>query len=485
MCLIAGGINGKLREKFIRMIEAGKHRGPDGFGVWTDEGSMKGSDFSEVESIPEGTVGILQCRLRMTGSEDYIQPFFNEIVLAHNGEVYNHTQLRGYLIRRGAHFESNVDSEVILRLIELLLEDGLRPEEAVRRAMLMIEGDYAVAFFYRGKIYLFRDPLGIRPLYYSKNGFFGSERKVLWAIGEEAIPVRQGELVELSEGGTVRKRLLSPLELTRGKVGKLNEETAVKAIESALRYSVRLRVGRKTGVLFSGGLDSSLLALTASKYSDVVLYTAGVEGSPDLEWARRAAEGLGLELRESVFGREEVEKELGRIAFAIEEPNPMNLAIAIPIYFASKAARRDGIRILLSGQGADELFGGYAKYVERPELMERDLLEIGERNLARDDKVIMANGIEGRFPFLALPLVQAALRTPLDLKIRKGERKYVLRRAALRMGLPRELVERPKKAAQYGSGAQRILEKIAKGRGTTLRGLAESLFVEVFSRSSV
>ncbi|WP_456366426.1 asparagine synthase (glutamine-hydrolyzing) [Thermococcus sp.] len=484
MCLIAGGVNGNMREKLIRMIKAGKHRGPDGFGVWTDEGSLKGSDFSEVESIPDGTVGILQCRLRMRGSKDYIQPFFNEIVLAHNGEVYNYVQLREYLLRRGARFESNVDSEAILRLMEALLGEGLRPEEAVRRAMLMIEGDYAVAFVYRGRIYLLRDPLGIRPLYYSKDGFFGSERKVLWAIGEEAIPVRQGELVELFKGGTVRKRLLSPLELTRGKVGKLNEKTAVKAIETILRYSIRLRVGRKTGVLFSGGLDSSLLALIASEYSDVVLYTAGAEGSPDLEWARKAAESLGLELRESVFDREDVEKELRKIVFAIEEPNPMNLAIAIPIYFSAKAARRDGIRILLSGQGADELFGGYMKYVERPELMERDLLEIGERNLARDDKVIMANGIEGRFPFLTLPLVQVALRTPSDLKIHNGERKYVLRRAALRMGLPKELAERAKKAAQYGSGAQRILEKIAKERGISLRGLAESLFAEVFSRSS-
>jgi len=485
MCLIAGGINENLRERLIRMMEAGKHRGPDGFGVWTDEGSLKSPDFSGVESIPGGTLGILQCRLGITGSKDYLQPFSNEIVLAHNGEVYNHIQLREYLIRRGARFESNVDSEAILRLMEVLLGDDLSPEEAVGKVMLMVEGDYAVAFVYRGRIYLFRDPLGIRPLYYSKNGFFGSERKVLWAIEEEATPVEPGELVELSGEGIVRKKLLSPLELTRGKAGKLNEKTAVKAIETALRYSVRLRVGRKTGVLFSGGLDSSLLALIASEYSDVVLYTAGVEGSPDLEWARRAAESLGLELRESIFGREDVENELRRIAFAIEEPNPMNLAIAIPIYFAAKAARKDGIRILLSGQGADELFGGYAKYAERPELMERDLLEIGERNLARDDKVIMANGIEGRFPFLTLPLVQAALRTPLNLKIRNGERKYVLRRAALRMGLPRQLTGRPKKAAQYGSGAQRLLKKIAKGMGTTLRGLAESLFAEVFSRSSV
>jgi asparagine synthase (glutamine-hydrolysing) len=135
-----------LREKFVRMIEAGKHRGPDGFGVWTDRGVLKSEDFSMVTAIPGGRVGLLQCRLAMTGSKGFIQPFFNELVLVHNGEIYNHLQLRNYLEKRGIEFETDVDSEVVLRLLEyFLLKKGLRVLEAVKRTMLMINGDYSVA----------------------------------------------------------------------------------------------------------------------------------------------------------------------------------------------------------------------------------------------------------------------------------------------------------------------------------------------------
>lgn len=477
MCLIGGGMGRGLRERFITMILTGKHRGPDSFGVWTDEGFLKSLDFSDLGEIPDGRIGLLQCRLGMTGSKEYTQPFFNRFTLVHNGEIYNHPQLRAFLEGRGVEFESDVDSEVILRLLEHLLEKGLSIREAVKKAMKMLEGDYAVAFSDGERIYLFRDPVGIRPLYYSPSGFFASEKKVLWAIGEEALPVSPGELVTISRGGVRRERLFSMAELKRK---GMMEGLALKSLGKVLEYSVRVRCGKKTGILFSGGLDSSIVALLASKYSDVVLYTAGTENSQDLQWARKASEDLGLELREHVFAEEEVEEALPEIAFAIEEPNPMNLAIGIPLYFATRLAREDGVKVLLSGQGADELFGGYAKYLERPELMERDLMDLGERNLARDDKIAMLNGVEGRYPFLSMPVVLSALNTPLELKIANGTRKLILRKLALSTGLPEEIALRDKKAAQYGSGAQKVMERIAKRRNLTLRGLAEALFRERF-----
>lgn len=166
--------------------------------------------------------------------------------------------------------------------------------------------------------------------------------------------------------------------------------------------------------------------------------------------------------------------------YAIEEPNPMNLAIGLPLYFASGLASSDGTRVLLSGQGADELFGGYAKYLERPELMEEDIALISERNLARDDKITMLNGVEGRYPFLALPVVSFALKLPLEAKIVDGTRKVILRKLALRLGIPEWIAEREKRAAQYGSRAQKLLEKIAREEGLTLREFAEKLFRETF-----
>ncbi|WP_456367629.1 DUF7411 family protein [Thermococcus sp.] len=478
MCLIAGGLGKNLKEKLITMALAGKHRGPDSFGVWTDEGVFKSGDFSRLKEIPDGSVGLLQCRLAMTGSKAFTQPFVNELALVHNGEIYNHLQIRDYLEGRGVSFESDVDSEVILRLIEFLREKGLNYPEIVRRLFSMLEGDYSVAFSDGERIYLFRDPVGIRPLYFSRRGFFASEKKVLWAIGEEAIPVKPGELVVLGKGSVERRELFSIRDLRFGV--KCIPQDPVQALERIFSTAVRNRIVRKTGVLFSGGLDSTLAAYVASQYSDVVLYTAGTEGSPDLEWARKASDHFGWELRERVFTLDDVREAVGRVVFAIEEPNPMNIAIGIPLYFATEVAGREGTKVLLSGQGADELFGGYAKYIDRPDLMWNDLLNISERNLARDDKITMLNGVEGRYPFLALPVVNFALKLPLEMKVSGGVRKVILRKLALRLGLPEWMAEREKKAMQYGSRSQKLLEKLAKERGLTLREFAEVLFRETF-----
>ncbi|BAD85139.1 asparagine synthase (glutamine-hydrolyzing) [Thermococcus kodakarensis KOD1] len=479
MCLIAGGMGGNLREKLIKMAIAGKHRGPESFGVWTDGGVLKSDDFSKLTEIPDGRIGLLQCRLAITGSKSFTQPFINDLALVHNGEIYNHAALREYLERRGVSFESDVDSEVVLRLIEFLREEHLSYPEIVKKLFWMLEGDYAVAFSDGERIYLFRDPLGIRPLYFSRNGLFASEKKVLWAVGEREVePVQPGELVVLEKNGVRRARLFS-LENLKSKA-KCERKDPVGGVGKLLRYAVKNRVSKKTGVLFSGGLDSTLVAYLASQYSDVILYTAGTEDSPDIEWARKVADHFGWALRERTFEVEDVRDAVKRVMYAIEEPNPMNLAIGLPLYFASGLASSDGTRVLLSGQGADELFGGYAKYLERPELMEEDIALISERNLARDDKITMLNGVEGRYPFLALPVVSFALKLPLEAKIVDGTRKVILRKLALRLGIPEWIAEREKRAAQYGSRAQKLLEKIAREEGLTLREFAEKLFRETF-----
>ncbi|WP_457741595.1 asparagine synthase (glutamine-hydrolyzing) [Thermococcus sp.] len=480
MCLIAGGVQENIRETLIKIAIAGKHRGPDGFGVWTDKGTLKSNDFSEMNKVPNGRIGLLQCRLAMTGSKTFIQPFVNEFALVHNGEIYNHAQIRAYLEGRAINFESDVDSEVVLRLIEFLKEKGLSFPHAVKEAMHWFEGDYAVAFSDGDRIYLFRDPIGIRPLYFSPRGFFASERKVLWAIGEKATPVEPGELVVI-DGRKVRRARVFSVESLGGSF--FREKSLLKCLGNVLDYSVKNRVAKRTGVLFSGGLDSTLIAYLASKHSEVILYTAGTEDSPDLEWARKVSDYFGWELRERVFTLEDVREAVRKVIFAIEEPNPMNLSIGLPLYFSTELARKEGVKVLLSGQGADELFGGYAKYIERPELMREDLLNIAERNLARDDKIAMLNRVEGRFPFLSLPVVILALRTPLSLKISGKERKVILRKLALKLGIPEWVASREKKAMQYGSRAQKLLEKLAKEEGLSLRKFTEKLFREIFPNS--
>ncbi|NJE27016.1 asparagine synthase (glutamine-hydrolyzing) [Thermococcus sp. MV5] len=480
MCLIAGGMGKNLKIKLATMINSGKHRGSDSFGVWTNEGVLKSEDFSQINEIPDGKIGLLQCRLAMTGSKRFTQPFYNEFILVHNGEIYNYYQIRAFLENRGIEFESDVDTEVILRLLESLIEKNIPIPQAVKKIMTSLNGDYAVAFSDKKDIYLFRDPIGVRPLYYSPNGFFASEKKVLWSIGENAIPVKPGELVRISNGKIEQFKLLNVLDM---KGSFFDYSNSKMSITKSLDYAIRLRGSRKIGILFSGGLDSSLITILASKYSKkITLYTAGAEGSPDLEWSRKVSEELGLKLKEYVFDLDDVRDAVPSVMFAIEEPNAMNLAIGIPLYFATKLASEDGTKILLSGQGADELFGGYAKYLTNPRIMEQDLIEMGEKNLARDDKIAMLNSVEGRFPFLDINMVKSALRVPLKYKIHNGTRKAILREVALELGLPKEVAYREKKACQYGTNAQKLLEKIAKKEGLKLSKFSEKVFNEVFEQ---
>ncbi len=483
MCLIAGGISksGDIKEHLIRMIEAGKHRGPDSFGAWVDGKVIYSRDFGDVGLIPSGRVGLAHCRLGITG--DHPQPLLGRFPLVHNGEIYNYRVLRRWLENKGAEFSTDVDSEVIMRLLEYMIySEGREIREAVRFAMKVINGDYAVAFSIKGSIYVFRDPMGTRPLYYSRNGYFASERKVLWAIGEEAIPVRPGELVELKAGKTSKERLASLFNLDGRKIR--NMERAERCVEASLRNSTRLRSVEKMGILFSGGLDSTVIAAIASQYSNVTLYVAGTEDSHDVRMAESVSEELGLKLRIAKFTCEDVEEAMKRVMLAIEEPDPLNLSVGIPIYFATRRAKEDGIRVLLSGQGADELFGGYEKYTRNPMLMKSDLTALGDRNLIRDDKIGMLNNVECRFPFIDLGVVGVALRLPLEMKVLGEDRKIILRRVARRMGLPKEATEAGKKAAQYGSGASKCLKRIAKGRGMSLKELAIQLFRGTFRDQS-
>jgi asparagine synthase (glutamine-hydrolysing) len=166
---------------------------------------------------------------------------------------------------------------------------------------------------------------------------------------------------------------------------------------------------------------------------------------------------------------EEVESALPDIMRATESSDPLKVSIALPLFFASKDAHNDGVRVMLSGQGADELFAGYKRYesMEPGELenaLRNDLDSIAANNLERDDAVTMANAVELRVPYLDKEVVELALRIAPQLKICNGVRKYILRLAAAKL-LPEELAWKEKKAAQYSSGVYSALKKLAKKNG--------------------
>ena len=217
-------------------------------------------------------------------------------------------------------------------------------------------------------------------------------------------------------------------------------------------------------VAFSGGLDSSVIARSATKHTSVIGCTACARDSGDATRADDAAESMGL----PVVHCELTKKSVGAALSAMDlpfAPTLMDRSLWCLYRVVSEDARRSGARVMLLGQLADEMFGGYAKYAEvlrlkgagaAESMMGNDLKEYFSRGKVRD---VAACGdlVEPRFPFEAEELQEFAASLPVSFKIRDGERKAVLRRAAIILGVPERVAGSPKKAAQYSSGVQKLV----------------------------
>ena len=212
-----------------------------------------------------------------------------------------------------------------------------------------------------------------------------------------------------------------------------------------------------------------------AKPLNIRLYAVGLENSQDIEFSKRIAKDLDLDLKTIIIDEETIRKSVPDVLTAIEDPNIMKLGVGMTIYLATKAIHEDNIKVALSGQGADELFGGYNRYLKHfdnntlfdayfdlDEEIYHDIANIYHVNLERDDAVAMANGVELRVPFLDKDVISLALDIPGKFKIKDGDdllRKHILRDLAKDIGVAEYIADRPKKAAQYGSGINKILKK--------------------------
>lgn len=274
----------------------------------------------------------------------------------------------------------------------------------------------------------------------------------------------------------------------------ISEEKIIKKLKELLERAVKESCSEeKTGVIFSGGLDSSIIGILAKNYSEIIAYTVGSEGSVDLEFVENLKDKneVNFEIKTKRIAQEEVEKNLPKILSIVKDTNPTQVSCAIPIYFASEEAKKDGLKVILTGQGGDELFGGYNRYLnclenekELTKILKKDVENSYEDNLNRDIEVCRSNGIKLKIPYLEKDFKNFALEVPIGLKIRKIKeseevpyscvdevnekkviRKYILREVAKEIEVPEVILNRKKKALQYGSGSLKILKKIAKGRG--------------------
>ena len=473
------------------MLQCMVNRGPDGAGLVADGQIRKYDSVSALQSQLENVVGsnaIGHTRLAIVGGTFGAQPFRScngRFILEHNGEIYNYKKLRKKIESRHK-LTTTTDSEVIVHL----LEDNARNKSllgAIKKTVAELDGVYALAIKdeQTGEVALVRDRLGVRQLYYAESSdclAFASERKALWRIGmsEPTRRVLPGSATIISSDGKFQNfQIAAPIPKCK-KILYKTMKTAVNAYKTALLESMKKRTQdfQKIGIIFSGGIDSVLVAQIASQLvPKVVCYTGGVKGSNDIAYARQIAERLGLELKVREFTEEEVESLIPKVIEVIEDSNAGQVEVALPVYGAVELAHRDGIKVMITGQGADELYGGYSWYAKVAEKegyrklrhhMTEDLLLLYKETLEREDKITMAHSIELREPFLDPEVIKVALATDLHLNVKRGGDefgKHVHRKVAEAFGIPRDIAYRIKEAAQHGSGIHATIDSIARRRG--------------------
>lgn len=492
MCGIAG-ILSKKGENVVPLVGSMLHcmvnRGPDGAGLIADDWVVKSNSLSTMQlQNVSGKSALGHTRLAIVGGTCGAQPFCScdgRIVLEHNGEIYNYKKIRKRLEKRH-RFTTRTDSEVIVHLIEdHLCKNSLLG--AIKKTVAELDGVYALAIQDKktGEIALVRDRIGVRQLYYadtSKFVAFASERKALWKIGikEPTRGILPGSAIIISQDCRLQSFQVADPIPQKVRIIHRTMASAVEAYRKALIDAMEKRVQdfQRIGIIFSGGIDSVLIAyLAARMVPEVICYTSGVTGSSDIVYARQIADRLGLKLKVCELNQEGVERLVPEVMNVIEDSNAGQVEVALPVYCAVKLAHEDGIKVMLTGQGADELFGGYswyAKVVEKEGYkilrrhMTEDLLLLYKETLEREDKITMAHSIELREPFLDPEVIKTALATSLRLNVRGGSDsfgKHVHRKLAETLGIPRDIAYRIKEAAQHGSGMHGMLDAIAKKHG--------------------
>jgi asparagine synthase (glutamine-hydrolysing) len=398
-------------------------------------------------------------RLRIVDREAAVQPWVSpggRHVLCYNGELFNYRDLAARLAALGRPAGAASDTAVVLAAFTHWGED----------AVTRFRGEFAVAIADTSaqRVYLARDPAGVKPLYWARRDgrlHVASEIKALVPLGVPVREVPPGHhgWADAAQGPELRPYAAPSAGRPAGEL-VTEPARAAKLVRAAFEDAVRVRVDTDltVGVILSGGLDSSLTLLhAAAMHPDCVAFTVGAPGSEDLGYARRLCADLGvrhevIEVEPRRIGRADI-----RAAIAMSELTEygdiINAVVSMPLFRAVRAA---GVKVVLTGDGSDELFGGYPMYRQASPAQARRLFlhkiaNLGRTELQRVDRVSMGHGVEARVPFLDPALVDLALRLPMSLKVRDGQEKWVLREAFAGV-LPRYILERPKNPMSHSSG---------------------------------
>jgi len=472
MCGIIGAFDlvqeeAKIRPQVLEMSKRIRHRGPDWSGI-----------FSSSKAI------LAHERLAIVDPKSGSQPLYSpdgNVVLAVNGEIYNHQELRKSLPQY--NFATNSDSEVILALY---LEKGVDFIEE-------LNGIFAFALYdARNDSFLVaRDHMGIIPLYYGKDAlgqfFVASELKSLEGFCTTMDQFPPGHYIYSKEGLTPKKWYERDWESYDA---VKDNHTSIDELRAALEAAVHRQLMSDVpyGVLLSGGLDSSVVAAVTKKfaakriesgdkedawYPQLHSFAVGLKGAPDLLAAKKAAEHIGTIHHEVNFTIQEGLDAIRDVIYHLETYDVTTVRASTPMYMLARVIKSMGIKMVLSGEGSDELFGGYLYFHKAPNAKEfheetvRKLKKLYLYDCLRANKALAAWGVEGRVPFLDKEFIDVAMRlNPEDKMIKDGRMEKWVVRKAFEDYLPESIVWRQKEQFSDGVGYSWI---------DTLKAQAESL----------
>jgi asparagine synthase (glutamine-hydrolysing) len=404
----------------------------------------------------------------------------------YEGNLYNSESLRlGLASKQQPTSEST--AEIVAHLLGQKYKNGL--VAALKQVSPMLHGEFCLAASDGKQVVIMRDFAGLRPVFYAENNrlfAFASRKTALWEIGLRNVrPLRAGMIASFGKDGIILSEA-NPLSRMNIQVTISDLAEAVDSYCALLKAAVeeRLHNVRRVAALVSGGVDSCLIAKLVSDTSairgiEVTTYTAGVEGAIDIEYAERFAQELGLKHKVRRLSQDEIEAYIPRVAAAVEERDLVQIEAGIGVYAAVEMACQDGLKVIFSGQGPDELWGGYSWY---PQVIAKDGYDglvqnmwgdLGRADIEtfdRENRIAMAHGVEKVFPYADIEVVKLAMSVSPQLKITSAEDrigKHPHREAAKKLGLPAQYADRSKDAAQHGTGIHGTLDAIARKNGFT------------------